>query len=69
MSLYRIGLESPVDFIKRKAREGAMEGVDKKIPEIQAKVKETVTPIVKKGIIASLIAGIIGGIVVSKARR
>jgi hypothetical protein len=61
------------DFIKQKAKEGAMEGVDKKIPEIRKQVKEeaekAVKPIVTTGILVSVgLSGLLA-IVVSKAMR
>lgn len=61
------------DYVKAKAKEGAMEGVDAKIPEIKKQVREeaekTVTPIVKKGIAVAVgLSGLLA-IVISKARR
>lgn len=61
------------DYIKKKAEEGAMEGVDKKIPEIRKQVKDeaekAVKPIVTKGIVVSVALSSFLAIVISKARR
>lgn len=66
-------IDVPLAKVKAEAMKGAMEGIDKKIPEIkrqvQAEATRVVTPIVKKGVIASVGLSMMLAIVISKARR
>jgi hypothetical protein len=63
----------PLQKIRDEAKKGAMKGIDEKIPEIKKQVKaeaeRVVTPIVKKGVIASVGLSMMLAIVISKARK